>query len=299
MALLSLLSLCRRKYSLRIAVAHVNHGLSKKQNDRHEALARRFSSQAGIPFYSKSIRLKETARKWKRSLEETGRIERYRFFETVAGKTRSHKIATAHTLDDQAETVLLRLSRGSGLRGIAGIPPKRTQGNFEIIRPLILCEKKDLIRFLTEEKIPFGVDKTNRRRAFTRNRVRFDLLPQMEKNFNPQIKEALASLGAASQSAMDYLERAAKKSFKRCVRSGVGKGTVRLAIPALRAFHPAIQREVIFLALLKNKGDLTQICSSHIEAIMEIVNTGKPILETHLPGPLRVLKRGETLEFRI
>src|SRR3989344_6614958 len=143
-ALLTLLSKLRRKYSLKIVAAHLNHGLSKKQAHSFYVLAKEAAEALKVPFYSKTVAVKRLAKRDKRSLEEMGRMVRYRFFEEIAAKTKCRKSATAHTLDDQAETVLMRIFRGSGLRGLTGIPYKRKQGRFELIRPLLSVEKNRL-----------------------------------------------------------------------------------------------------------------------------------------------------------
>src|SRR3989344_2875630 len=149
-ALLVLLSKLERKYSLKIIAAHLNHGLSKKQARSFYALAKKSAETLKIPFYSKTVSVKRLAKRNKRSLEEMGRLVRYQFFEEIAAKTKCRKIATAHTLDDQAETVLMRIFRGAGLRGLTGIPYKRRQGKFEVIRPLLSVEKAALAAFLKE-----------------------------------------------------------------------------------------------------------------------------------------------------
>ncbi|PIU40449.1 MAG: tRNA lysidine(34) synthetase TilS [Candidatus Omnitrophica bacterium CG07_land_8_20_14_0_80_50_8] len=122
MALLWLIDKLKIKYAFKINVAHLNHGLLKKAGNEYLKLVKKTSQALKIPFYSKTIDLKTLAKKNKRSIEEMGRIERYSFFEDIAAKTRADKIVTAHTLDDQAETMLLRLIRGSGLKGLIGIP---------------------------------------------------------------------------------------------------------------------------------------------------------------------------------
>ena len=106
-----------------------------------------------------------------------GRIERYSFFEEIAAKNRSNKIVTAHTLDDQAETMLLRLLRGSGVKGLIGIPYKRQQGKFQVVRPFLSTEKKAILTFLKENRLSYLQDKTNKDISFTRNRIRHRLLP--------------------------------------------------------------------------------------------------------------------------
>ena len=138
-ALLALLGALREKYRLRLYAAHLDHGLSKAAR-RYAACARRLSERLGVPFFEARANVRRVARAAGRSLEEAGRLERYKFFQTIAQRCGAHKIATAHTRDDQAETILMRLLRGAGLRGLSGIPARRPEGRYTVIRPLLDVE---------------------------------------------------------------------------------------------------------------------------------------------------------------
>ena len=190
-ALAHLLSLWKRKYGLVLAAAHVHHGLSR-QNDRAIRLSRLTAERLGLPFHSKKIRVRALAKKRRSSLEEAGRDARYAFFRSLSRRLGMNKIATGHTRDDQAETVLMWVIRGCGLRGLAGIPPKRPLGRAQVIRPLLDCRKADLARFLNESGIRFQSDRSNASARFTRNRVRHELLPWIGEHLNPSIHDTLA-----------------------------------------------------------------------------------------------------------
>jgi tRNA(Ile)-lysidine synthase len=192
-ALAHLLCLWRRKYGLTLAAAHVHHGLSN-QNDRALRLSRRTAQKLGLPLYVKKIRARALAKRRRLSLEEAGREARYAFFAALSRRLRMNKVATGHTRDDQAETVLMWVIRGCGLRGLSGIPVKRAIGRAEVIRPLLDCPKEELLLFLKESGVSFQTDRSNRSVRFTRNRVRHELLPWIEKNLNPSIRETLAVL---------------------------------------------------------------------------------------------------------
>ena len=194
-ALLLLLSILQKKYSLKIFAAHVNHGISAAQSSEFQNFSQKLARRLNLPFFKKKIHLKTLAKKNKKTPEEMGRIIRYDFFKQIAEKTGAKKIATAHTLDDQAETVLMRVVRGTGLKGLGGIPFKRKEGSCEIIRPLLGVSKKDILAFLKKSHEPYCRDASNAASIFTRNRIRNKLLPWMEKNLNPQIKASLSDLG--------------------------------------------------------------------------------------------------------
>ena len=297
-ALLVLLSKLERKYSLKIIAAHLNHGLSKKQARSFYALAKKSAETLKIPFYSKTVSVKRLAKRNKRSLEEMGRLVRYQFFEEIAAKTKCRKIATAHTLDDQAETVLMRIFRGAGLRGLTGIPYKRRQGKFEVIRPLLSVEKTTLVAFLKENSLRFCTDKTNAETLFTRNRVRHGLLPKIAKDFNPQIKKSLANLQSVCTETQDYLQSLASKELKKSVRQTASSSKkLSLSLTALRRLEPVILRETLFAALAQHSGSLKRLTYAHIQGITDIVASKRTNLETHLPGPMTVKKNAKSLDF--
>jgi tRNA(Ile)-lysidine synthase len=288
-ALIYLLSKLRRKYSLKIAAAHLDHGLSG-QSREYLTTAKKTALTLGVPFYSKKVSVRVSAKKIKRSLEESGRIERYRFFEETAKKTSARKIVTAHTLDDQAETMLMRIFRGSGLRGLSGIPYRRPQGAYVIVRPLLDCSKKELVGFLKENGIPYCTDKTNRDPNFTRNRVRHKILPLIKSSFNPRIDQNLASLRDVCQEAQDYLDREAENAFKRCLRKSSARA-LSLDLHRLKRLHPAILSETLFKALTSVRGDSKRFVYEHLIAIRGVLNSEEKELELHLPGRIRIKKK--------
>ena len=293
MALLHLLCRLKRKYALRLAVAHLDHGIQKNSH-QVQAFVRKTAQQQGLPYYSKTLDVRAQALKNKLSLEDAGRKERYRFFEAVAKRTRSNKIVTAHTLDDQAETFLMRMVRGAGLRGLAGIPYKRKQGRFEILRPLLDCSKKDLISFLKKERLPFIRDKMNRDPVFLRNRVRHQLLPLLARRFNPQIQQALASLQTVCRQAQDYLEHRSRSVFRSC-RVSVGPRKIVFDVSRLKALHPALRYETLAGAVAKLKGEITGFGYAHWTAVDPLLSSRQKNSETHWPHQVRVQKKGERL----
>ncbi len=192
-ALAHLLCLWKRKHRLTLAAAHLHHGLSG-QNDRALRLSRDTAKKLGLPFYSKKVRVRALAKRRRLSLEEAGREARYAFLSKTARRLRMNKVATAHTRDDQAETVLMWVIRGCGRNGLSGIPPKRPLGRLQVVRPLLDCPKSELVVFLKQRGVRSQDDRSNRSPRFTRNRIRHELLPWIEKNLNPSIRQTLAVL---------------------------------------------------------------------------------------------------------
>ncbi|HTL71414.1 MAG TPA: tRNA lysidine(34) synthetase TilS [Candidatus Eisenbacteria bacterium] len=296
-ALLALLAAMRRKHSLKLVAAHVDHGIHKRASRRHRESAERACARFGVPLVTRSADVKAAAKRSGRSLEEAGRIERYAFFEQAAGRRGCQKIATAHTLDDQAETVLLHIVRGAGLRGLGGIPASRPLGKYAVIRPLLGCRKAALEAMLAEEGLRFSVDPSNADRSFSRNLIRHWLLPSLAKKFNPRIEESLASLRDVCAHAQDFLDREAGRAWKVCPKTRRG-GSLSLDTASLGRFHPAVRRQVILLAISEKRGDLRKISHSHVASIDGILDSPEEDLEISLPDGLRVRKSGGRLVFR-
>ena len=294
-ALLSVLVCLRRKYALRLVAAHLDHGLDRKASRRYRLAVERLCRRLDVPLFCRSVDVRKVAAAEKRSLEESGRTARYAFFAELAVEKHCGKIATAHTLDDQAETMLLRLLRGTGLRGLTGIPCSRPLGRLTVIRPFLACPKSDILAYLKAARLPFAVDKTNRQTLFTRNRVRHHLLPVLAR-YNPQIKALLASLQAVCVEAQDYISRAAHKTYRRhALRK---KDAVCLSLKAVRKLHPAVRREVLLLAVAERKGNLKKIAHEHVAQISAMLFSAEVGLERSLPGGVYVRNTSAYLEFR-
>ena len=160
----------------KLYVAHVNHGLRGEEALADQEFVRRLCEEWQLPFYLKSVKLREIARERKLSEEEAGRLVRYDFFRKVAEETGAAKIAVGHNANDHAETLLFHLIRGSSLKGLAGISP--VQG--AVIRPLLCVKREEIEQYVKEKGLHFCMDKTNLEDTYTRNRIRHKLLPLME-----------------------------------------------------------------------------------------------------------------------
>ncbi len=180
--LLQVLASIGAKYQWKLRIAHVNYRLRGKESDADEAFVRKLSEKYSIPLSVTHPNVsKRTA-----NLEEKLRDIRYRFFESLRKRHRFHFIAVGHTLDDQAETVLFRLIRGAGPRGLSAMLPK----NGFLIRPLLETPRANILKYLEEQGLPYRTDQSNTDPKFTRNRIRNELLPLLE-TFNPKIRHAL------------------------------------------------------------------------------------------------------------
>lgn len=207
-ALLEALYLLKEQYSLSLFAAHVNHGIRGEEADNDEAFAESLAKQRDIPFLCLKADAPAYAKEHRMGLEEAGRRIRYDYFESCA---KGGKIATAHTLSDNAETVLLHLSRGAGTKGLCGIPPVR--GN--IIRPLIECSRDEVEDFCKKRSLDFVTDSTNLCDDYSRNFIRNNIIPLFKK-LNPGFERAVSRSAAIAAGEQGFIERAAQKALSDC-----------------------------------------------------------------------------------
>lgn len=267
MALLWAMYLLREKLGISLEAAHFNHHLRGAESDRDEAFVRDFCTGYGIPLHLGQ----KTVTAGKKGLEAAARDARYRFFATIPGK-----IATAHTADDNAETVLMHMVRGTGLKGLGGITPVR--GN--LIRPMLCITREDVLAFLEEYHIPFVTDSSNETDAFLRNRLRHKVLPLLEEE-NPQIAQNLSAM--ALRLREDETALAAQAEREKSAN-----------IHALRRMHPAVRNRVLG-ALLQDFG-VIEPDAAHIALLESVVNSDCPSACADFPGNVRIGRNYETLE---
>ncbi len=224
MALLCFFLKYQKALNVCVEAAHVNHGM-REQADADEAFVRMFCEENGVRLHV----WKEPRQTVPRS-EDWARQVRYGFFEKLAKTNESLKIATAHTLTDQAETLLFRLARGTGMKGAAGIPVKR--GIY--IRPLLTLAREDTERYCHENKIEFVTDETNQQEHYARNRIRHRVLPQLEQ-INPKAQQALGEYCARVQVWQQYFEREGANLLREAVcKEGWNASVLAKADPVLR-----------------------------------------------------------------
>lgn len=192
-----------------IVVCHVNHMIREEAADDEQYVSK-FCAEHNIPFFVKRIDIQKISKEEKIGTEEAGRKARYEFFYEILEQTSSNKIATAHTANDNAETVLMNIIRGSGTSGLKGIEPKRGK----LIRPIIECSRKEIEQYCEDNELNPRIDKTNFENIYTRNKVRNLLIPYIEENFNPNIIETINRLSNLSKAENKYLEQETEKAYK-------------------------------------------------------------------------------------
>ena len=287
--LLTLLVELREEYSLRITAAHINHGIRGEESDSDEEFARSYSRSLGVDFLSFHEDVPKAAEASGLSLETAGRDIRYNCFNKAMKSRGANKIAVAHNRNDNAETVLMNICRGTGLPGLCGIPPVRGP----IIRPLIETGRAEIESYLSERHIPYCTDSTNFSDNITRNRVRIKLIPEIESVFGVDLCERLSSLSKLCSVDEDYINKSAYDAYGASLLFTRQKG-ISLSIPALRAYHPAV-RARIFRIVLSEWG-LKDITAYHIQAALSLIEaqSGK---QAALPGGIVIKKYHNELCF--
>ncbi len=239
MVLLHLLNAHREAFDLSLIVAHVNHGLRPEESEEEAELVRKESAQLGCPFEYGHFDVKEFQILRNLSLQDAARRIRFHFFNDLLRKHHAQKIALGHHADDQVETVLLRLIRGSGLEGLKGILPIR-EGR--IIRPLLEVWRKEIESFAKEKGVPFLSDSSNQKDRYLRNRIRHVLIPFIERDYQPNFKEIILRTSGFLREE-DYLEKGAREAHKEMMKEE--KGIHSFKFSEYQSLHPAIRWRVI------------------------------------------------------
>jgi tRNA(Ile)-lysidine synthase len=290
--LLHVLFKLRSKYNLRLWVAHLNHQLRGREADFEAEWVKKFAFELGIPVISDTFRVAALAKEKRLSLEEAARRARYSFLEKVANQMGASKIALAHTASDQAETLLMRLMRGSGLDGLSAIPPVRDK----IIRPLIEVFRGEIEDYCRENDLQPCLDSSNRKTSFLRNRVRLNLIPYLSREYGDQIERVLFQATNLLRQDSEYLKKETERVFKSVLEEKTNEELV-FNEEKLSCLHPALQRRVIRKAIEKIKGDLRGITFDHIVSILKLHKT-KQSKQLDLPHGLVIRHRYGNLLIR-
>jgi tRNA(Ile)-lysidine synthase len=290
--LLSVLAGLRGEFSLDLHAAHLNHGL-RPDASQDAAAAARTAEVHGCPYHEAAADVRADAARERRSLEDAARAARYAFLAGVAREIHAGVIATGHTLDDQAETVLMRLLRGSGPRGVSGIPPVRPHDGLRVIRPLIETPHGEITRYLARHGLGAREDSTNRDLTMLRNRVRLVLLPILE-GYNPDVRHALTRLADVLRDEADALDALSAAEVDAVLHGTTA--SVRISPEAFGRLPVALQRRALREAIRRVRGNDAQLGFVHIEEARAGVLSGRPGGVYEAPGGVRIIRRPEAVE---
>jgi tRNA(Ile)-lysidine synthase len=276
-AMLDIFSKLQNKYDLGLIVAHVNYGLRGRDSDGDEKFVRYLAKKYGM-------QIKILKPGFRKHLSENElRDIRYDFFERIRKENNFNLIVVAHNADDQVETYLMRIIRGAGLQGLSAM--KYRSG--KIIRPLLNITREEIEKYLKINKLKSRIDRTNLESEFLRNKIRNKLIPYLEKNFNPQIRNTIFSSIESIAEDLEYLSQAADRAYTK---------NKDLSVRKILDLPPAIQKRVILNALSDKKSGLKDIEAAHIKEIMKIIASNKNKRQVVLFKGLKVERSGDRLK---
>jgi tRNA(Ile)-lysidine synthase len=290
MALLHIMHSLSPVMDFEIIAAHLNHGLREAAADE-ENLVINSCQTMGISCFSRKVSVARLAREQKMTLEDAGRNARYSYFNELREELDAQKIATAHHHDDVAETVLLHLLRGAGIKGLRGILP--IQG--PLIRPLLTVSKEDLKDYLVQENIPYCLDHSNDDVYYLRNRIRHGLIPYLQAEFNPRIVGKLNQLALIARDENAVLEEECSQHWCRIVEHEED-GTLVLNNKALILLHRAYQRRIILMAFGRLAGE-SGWSLEDVEKVLDLSLKPGSSLTLHLKKKVRVNKSYDRIIF--
>jgi tRNA(Ile)-lysidine synthase len=271
--LLDIFSQLAPKYDLNLIIAHVNYDLRGKDSQKDEKLTRQLAKKYSIPIVVMNPKIKKIS-------ESALRDVRYDFFERVRIENNFNLIAVAHNLDDQVETFLMRLIRGSGLKGLSAMQYK----SGKIVRPFLGTPRVEIIKYLKDKKLTYRMDKTNKTDMFFRNKIRNRLIPFLEKNFNPQTKKTISN--ATFSIADDY-------SLIQELTEGAYENKKYLSVKKFLKLHPALQKRVLLRLIFKKKPDGKDVEASHVSEMIKAIKSTKGKNQVVLFKGLKMTRKGD------
>lgn len=268
-ALLFCLNELKEDMRFDLTVFHVNHMLRQEESDRDEKFVKNLANSLNIPGHSCRENVYQYQQKHKCSMQVAAREVRYSHFNKLAARYSISKIATGHTANDQAETVLMRVLKGSGLRGISGIPLTREN---KYIRPLLEVHREEIEQFLNQNQIKYITDSTNYKNHYLRNKIKNKLIPALEKEFNPSIIRTLCRSSQIFRSEDNYISEMAQQEFNKLVLKISSKELI-LDAGRFLSLHNALRRRIILDALYKFLDSKRQVPQNIIENILQVIES--------------------------
>ena len=264
--LLNILNKFKEYLNINIFVAHINHKI-RVEADEETEYVHNFCNNIGVECYIKEVKVEEEAKKLKIGTEEAGRNIRYEFFEEVAKKVGANKIATAHNSNDNAETVLMNIIRGTSIAGLKGIEKVRDE---KYIRPLIECSREEIEDYCANQKLNPKYDKSNNENIYTRNKIRNLLIPYLKKEFNPNIVEGINRLSTLATQYEQFLNKIVENEYQKLLISE--NNEIILDLKEFNKLDYVIKSKVILYTISKVFGKTSGIEKKHIDDIIKLCN---------------------------
>ncbi len=286
--LLDILNELKEQWGLFLSALYVDHGLRPEETPEEIEFCKNISRQYGIEFNAISVKVKDYAGQTGLTIQEAARVLRYHCLEQEAIRTDADRIATGHHLDDQAETIVMRLIRGTGRKGLSGIPPVRGR----VIRPLIEIPRDEIEAYLSRKGLKYIVDSSNLKDEYLRNRIRREVMPVL-KRFNPNLLKTLSRTAQIMREEDDFINLSVHKALMRLI-SRKRDDTVELFLSPLEALHRVVLRRALLRVIDETRG-LRSIKMENIEDIIDLIEKGKTGDRVYLPGGIRAIRSYSTL----
>ena len=272
--------LCKLKHrlNLKLYVVHVNHGIRGGDALEDENFVKEFCEKENLSFFPYHINVPEIVKKTGMSEEEAGRRERYRIFYELANELKADKIAVAHNLNDNSETILFNMFRGTGIKGMTGIPVQRDK----IVRPLLCVTRAEIEAYLDSLNISYCMDITNKSTEYTRNKIRLELLPYIKENINKKAEYNIVNAAEKLSEINDYMEQQVDAEYKKYVKGN-------LILNEGEFLHPAVKNQVIRRVIENQAGCLKDIMDVHVRDVATLFK-GQVSKKINLPYNLIAVK---------
>ncbi len=276
-------------YNLHLIVAHLNHTLRGAESDADQEFCRELASRYGLPFEVRRVDVRGMATELRLNLEDAGRKARIEFMDGLRTSYGAAAVALGHHADDQAETVLMRLLRGSGMTGLSGMAYRNDRG---YVRPLLEVSRAELEQYLRSRGLGWREDASNCDTLYLRNRIRHQLLPLLEE-YNPAIRASLAATASIIREDAALLEELTEQSFAEFWRMEEGRGSCH--IPQFRTLPLSLRRKVLRHAFRRLTGSLAEVGLSHIDALCSMLDSDRPNARLSLPQQVTAVREYDRL----
>jgi tRNA(Ile)-lysidine synthase len=292
-ALLSILCSLRDQWRLTITVAHLNHLLRGEAAQQEARFVGDMAERLGLPCIAEEHDVRAYQQRAGLSLQEAARAVRYKFFHDLCQRTGARKVALGHTANDQAETLLMWLIRGTSAAGLAGIPPVRDD---IFVRPLISTTRAEIEYYLGEQHIAYVPDNSAFEQHYLRNKIRHQLMPLLQQEYNPNMVYSLSRLGELLQQDNEMLEALVQKAVADIVPAEQGKELV-IQIKSVRKYPEALQGRIIKAIIARIKNSSQGIYFRHIAAVRQLIGNTGPSKKIQLPAGWSVVRECGALIF--
>ncbi|MCT4508979.1 MAG: tRNA lysidine(34) synthetase TilS [Tepidibacter sp.] len=291
--MLHILNYLKDEFNIKIYAAHLNHKIRGIEAQKDAMYVAKICDIIRVPCFIRAIDVPAYCKEKGVSLEEGARILRYNMFFEIKEKISADKIAIAQNINDQAETVIMRIMRGTGLQGLKGIQYKREDG---IIRPLLDIDREDIEKYCEQNNLAPRIDQTNLEEIYTRNKIRLKLIPYMVENFNPNLKESISRMTNLLKDDSDFIMEESNKSFND-ICNKISDNTISLDIDKFINTHKALKNRIIRKCIDFVLGDIKGIEQKHIQDVNNLINSHKNNLRIDLPKGLLVYKKNTSIIF--